>query len=97
MSARGPGGGYWLNRPVGALPLTEIVDAVDKPIRTTRCTGDAGCMRGANGRPARCRTHDLWSELGQQIRLFLDGISLADVVEGRVAGRASRPRVLEET
>jgi Rrf2 family iron-sulfur cluster assembly transcriptional regulator len=35
-----------------------------------------------------CRTHDLWSELGRQIGLFLSGITLADVVLGRVTGRA---------
>ncbi|MEA2739375.1 MAG: Rrf2 family transcriptional regulator, iron-sulfur cluster assembly transcription factor [Acetobacteraceae bacterium] len=35
-----------------------------------------------------CQTHDLWFELGRQITLFLCGISLADVVQGRVIGRA---------
>ena len=97
MSARGPGGGYWLSRPASAMKLTEIMDAVEKPIRTARCTADAGCMRGADGKPARCATHDLWIELGLQVRLFLEGTSLADVVEGRIAGRASRPRVPERT
>ncbi|HVZ08321.1 Rrf2 family transcriptional regulator [Rhodopila sp.] len=42
--------------------------------------------RPAAGRP--CQTHDLWWELGRQVTLFLDGITLADVVQGRVAGRA---------
>jgi Rrf2 family iron-sulfur cluster assembly transcriptional regulator len=37
-----------------------------------------------------CHTHDLWSELGRQIALFLCGITLADVVLGRVVGRAIR-------
>lgn len=36
----------------------------------------------------KCQTHDLWSELGRQIALFLDGITLADVVRGQVVGRA---------
>ena len=40
----------------------------------------------------RCLTHDLWSELGEQIRLFLAHVTLADVVEGRIAGRAVMPR-----
>jgi Rrf2 family iron-sulfur cluster assembly transcriptional regulator len=35
-----------------------------------------------------CQTHDLWFELGRQIALFLCGITLADVVMGRVIGRA---------
>ena len=37
----------------------------------------------------RCQTHDLWEELGRQIQLFLQGVTLADVVAGRVPGRAA--------
>ena len=36
----------------------------------------------------KCQTHDLWFELGRQITLFLEALSLADVVDGRVRGRA---------
>ena len=96
LSARGPGGGYRLGRPAGDIVVAEIVDAVHEPIRATRCGEDAGCMRGEDGGPARCRTHDLWAELGQQIRLFLSSVSLADVVQGQVAGRAGR-KLLEGT
>lgn len=86
-SARGPGGGYRLARAPGAIAVAEIVQAVDEPIRATRCTGEApGCLAGQ-----RCPTHDLWSELGEQIRLFLAHMTLADVVGGRVLGRASAP------
>ena len=38
--------------------------------------------------PTRCQTHDLWDELGRQIQFFLQRITLADVVAGRVLGRA---------
>lgn len=87
-SARGPGGGYRLARPAGAISVAEIVDAVDEPIRATRCEeGSPGCLNGQ-----RCLTHDLWTELGEQIRLFLAHVTLADVVEGRVTGRAVAPR-----
>jgi Rrf2 family iron-sulfur cluster assembly transcriptional regulator len=87
LSARGPGGGYRLGRPAGEMTVAEIVDAVDEPIRATRCTGDVGCMLGAEGGQTRCQTHDLWSELGQHIRLFLAAVTLADVVRGGIAGR----------
>jgi Rrf2 family iron-sulfur cluster assembly transcriptional regulator len=43
---------------------------------------------GRDGGGEVCQTHDLWTELGRQIALFLRGITLADVVLGRVAGRA---------
>jgi Rrf2 family iron-sulfur cluster assembly transcriptional regulator len=86
-SARGPGGGYRLARPPAAIPVAEVVEAADEPIIATRCDeGGPGCLAGE-----RCRTHDLWAELGDQIRLFLGGMTLADVVEGRVTGRARPP------
>lgn len=90
-SARGPGGGYRLVAPAEAIPIAAIVAAVDEPIHATRCeTGTGGCMAGArSGSEAEpCQTHDLWFELGRQIEYFLKGISLADVVEQRVKGRA---------
>ncbi len=86
-SARGPGGGYRLARPAAEIAVAEVVEAVDEPITATRCEeGGAGCLDGH-----RCLTHDLWAELGDQIRLFLRGLSLADVVDGRVCGRAMPP------
>jgi Rrf2 family iron-sulfur cluster assembly transcriptional regulator len=87
-SARGPGGGYRLARSPELIAVAEIVDAVDEPIRATRCEeGSPGCL-GAGG---KCVTHDLWAELGEQIRLFLAHMTLADIVGGRVLGRAARP------
>src|SRR5208282_3024727 len=89
---RGPGGGYRLARPANQVPIAAIVAAVDEQIRATRCdVGEAGCMAGAgpDGTAGRCQTHDLWFELGRQIRLFLEGVTLADVVDGQVAGRAA--------
>ncbi|MEO3474105.1 Rrf2 family transcriptional regulator [Roseomonas sp. CAU 1739] len=87
-SARGPGGGYRLARPATAIPIAEIVEAADEPIIATRCEeGGPGCLGGGT----RCLTHDLWAELGDQIRLFLGAMTLADVVGGRVTGRARPP------
>ncbi|MBR0684095.1 Rrf2 family transcriptional regulator [Roseomonas eburnea] len=86
-SARGPGGGYRLARPAAEIPISAVVEAADEPIVATRCEeGGPGCLAGE-----RCVTHDLWAELGDQIRLFLGGLSLADVVEGKVSGRARPP------
>jgi len=86
-SARGPGGGYRLARPANQIPIAAVVEAADEPIVATRCEeGGPGCLGGI-----RCLTHDLWAELGDQIRLFLGAMTLADVVEGRVCGRARPP------
>ena len=92
-SARGPGGGYRLAKPAYETSVAEIVLAVDEPIRATRCTGASsatGCM--ASGE--RCITHHLWEELGEQIHLFLAGVSLADVLERRVG---ARPAIVSAT
>ena len=85
-STRGPGGGYRLSRPSGELRIADIILAVDEPIAATRCK--TGSTKGCTKTGARCVTHDLWEELGQQIHVFLSSVSLADVVERRVLGRA---------
>lgn len=79
-SARGPGGGYKLSRDAADIPMAAIIEAVDEPLRVTRCDGDAvdGCVHGE-----RCCAHDLWSSLGRQMMYFLDSISLEDVVAKR--------------
>ena len=79
-SARGPGGGYRLARPMSEIPVAKIIAAVDEELQFTRCGGDAveGCVRGE-----RCNAHDLWSSLGRQMMYFLSSITLEDVVEKR--------------
>ncbi|KAA2215132.1 Rrf2 family transcriptional regulator [Teichococcus oryzae] len=87
-SARGPGGGYRLAMPAEMISVGAVIEAVDEPITATRCdAADAGCLAGQ-----RCLTHDLWHELGSQIALFLTHVTLADVVDGQVLGRARPPR-----
>lgn len=86
-SARGQGGGYTLARPAGRIRVAEVVDAVDEEIRTTACA--PGANRGCQGKSARCLTHDLWDELGRQIDIFLNAVTLEDVVARRVLGMAA--------
>ncbi len=77
-SVRGPGGGYLLARPAAETHISEIILAVDEPIRATRCT--PGQPFGCRSNKSRCLTHDLWEELGNQIYLYLSSVTLADVV-----------------
>jgi Rrf2 family iron-sulfur cluster assembly transcriptional regulator len=81
-SVRGPGGGYKLAFATDSIRVSDVIRAVDEPIKTTRCDPDtrAGCMANHS----RCLTHDLWEELGHQIHLFLSSVTLEDVCEGRV-------------
>ena len=86
-SARGANGGYALTAAPGEVRIADIVAAVDEPIQATACVpgGSIGCT----GTSARCMTHDLWDELGRQIELFLNAVTLEDILAKRVAGMAS--------
>ncbi len=89
-SARGPGGGYRLARGSNAIAIADVIAAVDEPMHATRCEeGGPGCIDGGTKGPSKCQTHDLWDELGRQIQFFLQAVTLADVVDGRVRGRAA--------
>lgn len=85
-SHRGATGGYSLIACPAEIRVADIVKAVDEPIRTTACI--PGEAIGCSGTTARCLTHDLWDELGRHIEVFLGSITLADVTEKRVLGRA---------
>lgn len=96
-SARGPGGGYTLAREAGRLFVSEIVLAVDEPIKATRCELTSNKL-GANKRLTkdqavreigcmpggqRCLTHNLWEDLGVAIHDYLSQVSLEDVIRKR--------------
>ncbi len=83
-SVRGPGGGYLLAYPAENTRVSDIILAVDEPIRTTRCA--AGSPAGCRTNRSRCLTHDLWEELGNQIHLYLSSVTVADVVNRRILG-----------
>ena len=84
VAARGPGGGYRLAREAADIRIADIVLAVDEPIHATKCDPASG--KGCTGTSARCLTHDLWDELGRQIHIFLNSVSLADVADRKVLG-----------
>ncbi len=83
-SVRGPGGGYLLAYSAADTRISDIILSVDEPIKTTRCT--PGSPTGCKSNKSRCLTHDLWQELGNKIHLYLNSVSLADVIEDRILG-----------
>lgn len=76
-SVRGPGGGYIMAKPASQMRISEVVQAVEEPMKMTRCDRheSIGCMSDG----ARCVTHDLWQGLENHIFKFLDSITVADV------------------
>jgi len=81
-SVRGPGGGYLLAHPAEQSRVSDIILAVDEPIRATRCA--PGTPAGCRSNKSRCLTHDLWEELGNQIHLYLSSVTLSDICSKRV-------------
>ena len=74
-SVRGPGGGYYLARPLGDVSVADIIRAVDEPIDSTQCGGKENCHD-----EHRCMTHDLWVGLNAHIYDYLDNVTLATLV-----------------
>ncbi|MDJ0807821.1 MAG: Fe-S cluster assembly transcriptional regulator IscR [Gammaproteobacteria bacterium] len=93
-SVRGPGGGYSLGRDAAEIYVGEVITAVDENVDTTRCHGAHNCQN--NG---RCLTHDLWSDLSNQIYNYLNKISLQDLMDRQavreVANRQNNPEPAE--
>lgn len=75
-STRGPGGGYKLTNSVDEVSVSDIILAVDESCKVVDCGDSADCHDGAY----QCLTHDLWQELSNEIRTFLDGISLSEIM-----------------
>lgn len=93
-SVRGPGGGYTLARDAEAIFVAQVISAVDENVDTTRCGGAHNCQDNQ-----QCLTHDLWQDLGNRIRDYLNQISLQDLMNRRgvreVAGRQDNAASVE--
>ena len=77
-SVRGPGGGYLLGREPTQIAIGEVIRAVDESVDATRCQGQSDCQGGE-----RCLTHSLWQDLSDRISVFLDGITLGELMAQR--------------
>ena len=73
---RGPGGGYTLAGKANEINIADIVAAVDEPLDATKCGGEGNCQNDK-----ACLTHELWIGLSEQIKEYLNGITLAHLLE----------------
>jgi Rrf2 family iron-sulfur cluster assembly transcriptional regulator len=74
-SVRGPGGGYLLGHSANEISIGAVIRAVDESVDATRCRGQSDCQGGD-----RCLTHNLWEGLSERISVFLDGITLGELM-----------------
>jgi len=75
-STRGPGGGYSLGRPASQINVAEVITAVDESLDVRRCEGKGDCHDSS-----KCLTHDLWTDLTDQIHAFLSKITLETLMQ----------------
>ena len=79
VSSRGPGGGYRLQRPPDAIRIDEVFRAVEET--------ENGQNRGWAGDGATIAA--LWAALDEHVQHFLEGVTIGDVVAGKVNGDIS--------
>ena len=87
-STRGPGGGYTLKSGVDDISVSDIILAVDEACDVVDCGEDSSCHGGY-----QCLTHDLWQELSNEIRTFLDGITLSEIMQSDTAKRVKPEQI----
>ena len=72
---KGPGGGYKLTESRHLITIADVIDAVNETVDATKCGGSKNCRN-----QGRCITHDLWAGLSNEIRNFLKGVSISQLV-----------------
>ncbi|HBN22185.1 MAG TPA: Rrf2 family transcriptional regulator [Holosporales bacterium] len=92
-SMRGQSGGYFLSISPSELSISQIVNAVDEPIKSTKCdpASDLGCQ----GKQSKCLAHSLWMGLENSIHSYLASITLNDVITQRPMPLAVMTRPLD--
>ena len=76
-SKAGKDGGYRLSRPPEEIPLVEVVEAGEGPLRAERCAlGDGPCRWDAV-----CPLHETWRAATDALRQVLGATTLADLAK----------------
>lgn len=76
LSSQGARGGYILARDGNNISLSEIIETLEGPVGLVECMADddCKCMQLEN-----CNISDPFRVIQKQFKLFLSGISLADL------------------
>jgi len=91
VSTRGAHGGYRLSRPLAAIPVAEVIVAIDGPIALTSCVdGAVGCES-----QSLCPMAGRWDPVNDAIRDALAGITLADMEAATIPRAFRAPQVKE--
>lgn len=75
-SKKGPGGGYYIGRPVRAIRIAEIMEAVGESSAPVQCLkADVNCARAAD-----CSMRRFWKRMKDTIDAFLGSSTLYDLM-----------------
>lgn len=74
----GKGGGYKLNREPADYRVGDILRLTEGTLTPVACLDVTDCRCD---RAAECRTRPMWNELDRIINEYLDGITIADLME----------------
>ena len=80
-TVRGAQGGYMLARPASEYSVHSILQVVEGSMAPVTCLQQA---ENTCERRDACRTLPLWQGLEKLIHNYLSGITLEDIVEGRI-------------
>ena len=75
---RGPKGGFKLARSSKEIMIGEIINAVERNMDATQCSGEGICNDGS-----KCLAHNFWMEFNDSVNDFLITKSLDDVIANR--------------
>jgi FeS assembly SUF system regulator len=75
-SQRGARGGYRLNRDLAAIPIADVIAAVDGPIALTACVEGSAIECESQG---LCPMRGRWDPVNHAIQSALSRITLADM------------------
>ncbi|MEZ0239415.1 MAG: Rrf2 family transcriptional regulator [Chloroflexota bacterium] len=82
-STRGAHGGYELTRPPAAIPMGEVLRALEGPLAPMICASDLPGHELLCDRTASCTVNFLWLRVRDAIAGALDTMTLADLVPPR--------------
>lgn len=75
QASRGASGGYRLLRDARAIPVTEVIAAIDGPVKLTDCVGEhQGCLQNS------CSLRGRWDPVNRAIVTALNDVTLADLL-----------------
>jgi Rrf2 family protein len=86
QSQRGASGGFRLARPADSISLADVVRAVDGPVADVR--GERAEKVAYSG--AAVHLQSVWIAVRASLRQILEGISVQDLVDGRLPRAVTR-------